>query len=190
MLAPRRDQDHPRRCGENLLNVSHCACLKGSPPQVRGKPHMQTVSPISSRITPAGAGKTPHNTPRRFSEWDHPRRCGENRYSCSRRRSRRGSPPQVRGKLSLKISRIMPTGITPAGAGKTQSHIRGFRRRQDHPRRCGENPCSTARFISSTGSPPQVRGKQTAKSAKLLHSGITPAGAGKTATYERINNDY
>ena len=30
---------------------------------------------------------------------------------------------------------------------------------EDHPRRCGENPCSTVDISVGRGSPPQVRGK-------------------------------
>ena len=52
-------QDHPRRCGENLLK-SQAVCLDGgSPPQVRGKQVAQCSQPHQTGITPAGAGKTP-----------------------------------------------------------------------------------------------------------------------------------
>ena len=33
--------DHPRMCGENLVGVSLCLFLWGSPPHVRGKRHSQ-----------------------------------------------------------------------------------------------------------------------------------------------------
>ena len=51
-------QDHPRRCGENLYFSSNPAEIKGSPPQVRGKPIFPKPYPQQYRITPAGAGKT------------------------------------------------------------------------------------------------------------------------------------
>ena len=31
-------EDHPRRCGENLIDADKMAAEEGSPPQVRGKP--------------------------------------------------------------------------------------------------------------------------------------------------------
>ena len=50
--------DHPRRCGENKNGEILFAHLKGSPPQVRGKPGISLNSTSWSGITPAGAGKT------------------------------------------------------------------------------------------------------------------------------------
>ena len=77
-LKPTVLTDHPRVCGENstpgpLMSVSH-----GSPPRVRGKPHLPDESTAHWRITPACAGKTllPPPGTRRMS--DHPRVCGEN----------------------------------------------------------------------------------------------------------------
>ena len=52
-------KDHPRRCGENMIASVLLLPLKGSPPQVRGKPADMAASPQVTRITPAGAGKTP-----------------------------------------------------------------------------------------------------------------------------------
>ena len=49
-------------------------------------------------ITPAGAGKTFFQFVHDFMLQDHPRRCGENRATPTKRKSRLGSPPQVRGK--------------------------------------------------------------------------------------------
>ncbi len=51
-------QDHPRRCGENLPDFKFSGDVKGSPPQVRGKPSLSVVLGLPIRITPAGAGKT------------------------------------------------------------------------------------------------------------------------------------
>ena len=58
MLAPRRDQDHPRRCGENYQPVSRKGDCEGSPPQVRGKLSRTPKHSRDPGITPAGAGKT------------------------------------------------------------------------------------------------------------------------------------
>ena len=101
---------------------------------------------------------------------------------------RRGSPPQVRGKLTLVVSGAAGTGITPAGAGKTATVSIPTKLSEDHPRRCGENSRNNQPFGRETGSPPQVRGKHIAFFIKSGILWITPAGAGKT--YVTIIDDY
>ena len=51
-------EDHPRRCGENLLQAKTACIHSGSPPQVRGKHTLLYPRCVLPRITPAGAGKT------------------------------------------------------------------------------------------------------------------------------------
>ena len=51
-------RDHPRRCGENGNNFDDRQIAEGSPPQVRGKPHIHYPAVALPGITPAGAGKT------------------------------------------------------------------------------------------------------------------------------------
>ena len=60
----------------------------------------QTAETLT-RITPAGAGKTNKKDCNYFLPQDHPRRCGENRYTIC---------------MPEWLDRI-----TPAGAGKTPS---------------------------------------------------------------------
>ena len=181
-------QDHPRRCGENLLALVQSIGIPGSPPQVRGKHSSRQTQKSRDRITPAGAGKTAvYNLRQRVNE-DHPRRCGENRESLNYATRDIGSPPQVRGKprrLSIFRARYR---ITPAGAGKTQLRIRKLRDRWDHPRRCGENRVSLTTVMVQEGSPPQVRGKPQVLQGIGEVIGITPAGAGKTA-YNRMRRE-
>ena len=113
-------EDHPRRCGENANYRYAYRRGGGSPPQVRGKPASSTMRFALARITPAGAGKTIYCCTRQAVTADHPRRCGENKHTGRRRIERLGSPPQVRGKLSHRHHIPCNSGITPAGAGKTQ----------------------------------------------------------------------
>ena len=70
-----------------------------------------------------------------------------------------GSPPQVRGKLTVHLEIVTVTRITPAGAGKTPPKGKQKSILRDHPRRCGENYDFTEFNIVRVGSPPQVRGK-------------------------------
>ena len=131
-------------------------------------------------ITPAGAGKTGIVAHADGFAKDHPRRCGENLSTFRHHRKERGSPPQVRGKLSHIGFYVGTFGITPAGAGKTYTACDHPRACRDHPRRCGENNCNTASSRSGRGSPPQVRGKQLQYIFRVRSIRITPAGAGKT----------
>ena len=140
-----------------------------------------------NRITPAGAGKTATSIRVTAFSGDHPRRCGENRrYSQAILRTI-GSPPQVRGKPGNVPITAGGSRITPAGAGKTFGRTSGGKNAQDHPRRCGENPCNQSVKAANSGSPPQVRGKLTYPERDREVTRITPAGAGKTRTaYSKI----
>ena len=94
-------RDHPRRCGENRSRVVRHSCIKGSPPQVRGKHNYPQKQKQPDRITPAGAGKTTMSYDTPPGEGDHPRRCGENGIQSYKLKDWKGSPPQVRGKPIL-----------------------------------------------------------------------------------------
>ena len=193
--------DHPRGCGENADNRGFGADRRGSPPRMRGKLWAQILDKLDTGITPAGAGKTWGASDVSIVSRDHPRRCGEN-FHCAvfacrnsgsppqvrgkpasrpeRIPDKRGSPPQVRGKLRAGRLVDYPAGITPAGAGKTQSRKSVTASLWDHPRRCGENCITSLHAPYSLGSPPQVRGKLMRLWRPRSFIGITPAGAGKT----------
>ena len=180
-------RDHPRRCGENWDTSCCIIAADGSPPQVRGKQPFHSYRLCSSRITPAGAGKTAGAVGTRAGARDHPRRCGENDVPQYSRQRPHGSPPQVRGKPTKKMCPAPCIRITPAGAGKTQRAQRANPALKDHPRRCGENRIRRTRRRPTLGSPPQVRGKHEPCRAHGLERRITPAGAGKTRTAESIH---
>ena len=111
--------DHPRRCGENFACGVGGDVVKGSPPQVRGKPGYTDEAKKPLRITPAGAGKTKRKSRHHVESKDHPRRCGENALITGIADDAPGSPPQVRGKQPFEWFAGIRVGITPAGAGKT-----------------------------------------------------------------------
>ena len=173
-------EDHPRRCGENISDPACCSSIKGSPPQVRGKPERNISGRSGFGITPAGAGKTCFVILISSVLQDHPRRCGENRSGTVRTKTTRGSPPQVRGKPCCAFVTASRSRITPAGAGKTRYSCRMCSRSRDHPRRCGENKETMTEDAENAGSPPQVRGKLQLNAQYRLGRRITPAGAGKT----------
>ena len=168
---------------------------------MRGKPLISHLGKHAKRIIPADAGKTVCTTTHTPVQWDHPRRCGENKTTlrqCSyrlriipagagkTRENRRnpaqaaGSPPQVRGKL-YNFAVIGDCGrITPAGAGKTPVSGTSRVEPEDHPRRCGENMKTKHETTLNGGSPPQVRGKPKYIFKFPQNPRITPADAGKT----------
>ena len=50
-------EDHPRMCGEKAIRDCIVKTVEGSPPHVRGKESPSSTKLMSSRITPACAGK-------------------------------------------------------------------------------------------------------------------------------------
>ena len=110
--------DHPRVCGEKYPVMDDAFIDMGSPPRVRGKAHsLPCIAPLAG-ITPACAGKRhcPRSRPGRIR--DSPRACGEK--GCCRFSSlnHSGSPPRMRGKVKRFLALLLPSGITPAYAGK------------------------------------------------------------------------
>ena len=166
-LSPWVNRDHPRRCGENIYLPFHCYSVRGSPPQVRGKLSIPSLSNDDNRITPADAGKTMTAS----------RLCPKNP----------GSPPRMRGKLFGCAAVIISSRITPADAGKTVIMYSSFNPAKDHPRGCGENAIGKIIMDSPNGSPPRMRGKRSYKTVKTEKGGITPADAGKTKRKKELN---
>ena len=130
--------DHPRVCGEKHLGSIIRVCLVGSPPRVRGKERCGRASRMSKGITPACAGKSHIPNTRVTTTWDHPRVCGEKNLQLEQNNIRRGSPPRVRGKVSVCFCCSCSLRITPACAGKRNKANARLTAGQDHPRVCGE----------------------------------------------------
>ena len=106
--------------------------------------------------------------------------CGEKGLPVSVAPRYQGSPPRVRGKVSLSGTKSSSTRITPACAGKSQIQRGVLYTAEDHPRVCGEKTLRIDVFDASVGSPPRVRGKVHRVSVFVHDHGITPACAGKS----------
>ena len=152
-------RDHPRACGENGTGAGGENEKSGSPPRVRGKLGLSSLSPGSYRITPARAGKTIMAVSISCAAADHPRACGENADGCCIGWGGWGSPPRVRGKLVFDLGNVNVHRITPARAGKTSTGMNCPSSGSDHPRACGENNGKPSNMWQICGSPPRVRGK-------------------------------
>ena len=97
-LICRAAQDHPRVGGEKMCAIMAKDEKTGSPPRGRGKAWYASVSLVSSRITPAWAGKRLFQLEILFVCQDHPRVGGEKKTSPHITASCQGSPPRGRGK--------------------------------------------------------------------------------------------
>ena len=157
-VRPERGRDHPRACGEQPCSSRRSVRGRGSPPRVRGTAGCRTC-----RAAAAG---------------DHPRACGEQGPERATKPSASGSPPRVRGTVLPYLPRNAITGITPARAGNRPSKTRNSRKNGDHPRACGEQLVSGDMSGGVTGSPPRVRGTESALGARRQPMRITPARAG------------
>ena len=165
--------------GEKHQDESSVMELQGSPPRGRGKgPHHKYCHPFH-RITPAWAGKSPHQEHPLRQAWDHPRVGGEKGSRPEMDTVRRGSPPRGRGKVVPAVIVIGALGITPAWAGKSALWPRCGRDAEDHPRVGGEKADTLGEVLMEMGSPPRGRGKGENMNAYAEGIGITPAWAGK-----------
>ena len=117
-LALQAFEDHPRLCGEKLVQHFEHLFVLGSPPPMRGKAAIVWTGSRTSRITPAYAGKSVAPLGTDQTRRDHPRLCGE--------------------KCNVIISLFAWNRITPAYAGKRQTIQQPRQPAQDHPRLCGE----------------------------------------------------
>ena len=170
----------PADAGKTKSHLCTAVFREGSPPRMRGKLAVRRVHESDRGITPADAGKTPLCAPCLLRRMDHPRGCGENRYGGRTIETREGSPPRMRGKQLQHFYRVRSVRITPADAGKTHRPSNSSPHTGDHPRGCGENRNNRMHMGRAVGSPPRMRGKQSANPMnKTLHR-ITPADAGKT----------
>ena len=99
----RREEDHPRVCGEKVLASIAAMSVAGSPPRVRGKVALHLTLSQGQRITPACAGKSAFSPAISQRSKDHPRVCGEKILRTSLFLMSLGSPPRVRGKACIAV---------------------------------------------------------------------------------------
>ena len=173
---------HPRVCGENDARRSAFDSARGSSPRVRGKLIAQPRPPALPRLIPACAGKTVRVGSTSMTSGAHPRVCGENWSTASRRSTASGSSPRVRGKRRDRRGQFHGLGLIPACAGKTQPAWTSTCPDRAHPRVCGENQCAVRAGMPLPGSSPRVRGKRQIDGVDTDRGRLIPACAGKTGS--------
>ena len=174
--------DHPRVCGEHLIDPSNPKDPGGSSPRMRGAPVPSEIAIPGVGIIPAYAGSTTFYCNIRSFNKDHPRVCGEHEFMGFVLRLERGSSPRMRGAPIVDDVTKDGSGIIPAYAGSTRPRRRGWRCKADHPRVCGEHVGRNIGRVSVPGSSPRMRGARKAVRALPVGQRIIPAYAGRTHT--------
>ena len=100
--------------------------------------------------------------------------------------SSRGSPPHLRGTQEPDDDLPLNMRITPAPAGNTVQAEVTLALTGDHPRTCGEHLSRDDFYNIAVGSPPHLRGTRQPRRQIEQALGITPAPAGNTSTFFRL----
>ena len=153
-------RDHPRVCGEHLIEETSESMDRGSSPRMRGTLWLERVRSEDIGIIPAYAGNTePLLLPKLRTL---------------------GSSPRMRGTHYRSVHREHGHGIIPAYAGNTSPTAAIHPTRRDHPRVCGEHRVVITVLIKHSGSSPRMRGTREASGPSMRFRGIIPAYAGNT----------
>ena len=90
-------RDHPRVCGEHMVQGLDTLVDAGSSPRMRGTPRMRSDAASGRGIIPAYAGNTLFALRGACRRWDHPRVCGEHPEGAGLQAAISGSSPRMRG---------------------------------------------------------------------------------------------
>ncbi len=90
---------------------------------MRGQGLRNSGISLGSRITPADAGTSFLNRMEEYGFEDHPRGCGDKRYTSIALFMRNGSPPRMRGQAVSGLCLSDGLGITPADAGTSHQKV-------------------------------------------------------------------
>ena len=178
LASPRKYEDHPRVCGEQLWKYPKVNKSWGSSPRVRGTESHLLCFQHPVGIIPACAGNRAGRRHALGTCWDHPRVCGEQLIITELLMLFSGSSPRVRGTVPQTLRIGCLNGIIPACAGNSSMSSCMRDASRDHPRVCGEQWYCLMVFGLAPGSSPRVRGTGTTCLCKLDSLGIIPACAG------------
>ena len=172
--------DHPRGCGEHMMNDPKLGTEQGSSPRMRGAPMSQKTILYCMGIIPADAGSTAavETYPADFQ--DHPPGCGEHMRPRPRTPRPGGSSPRMRGARRRRHGLCARARIIPADAGSTSGITSAAGASRDHPRGCGEHVLEFLLSGQEAGSSPRMRGAHIPLGGLHGRERIIPADAGST----------
>ena len=147
---------------------------------MRGARRVVGKSDPLAGIIPADAGSTRLRLHAGHIHWDHPRGCGEHPVALDGHMPGPGSSPRMRGAHPGQPCGGQSWRIIPADAGSTGDAPFVRRRREDHPRGCGEHAGIPWSTFFRRGSSPRMRGAHLADMCDLRVLRIIPADAGST----------
>ncbi len=174
------NSDHPRVCGEHLMDEVALMPRSGSSPRMRGAQWHILYRFLHIGIIPAYAGSTMREFDESIYGRDHPRVCGEHYPPLGRFCFGSESSPRMRGAPAKGRAKALHCGIIPAYAGSTFGRGMAIPDSQDHPRVCGEHDSSAVDGVVPLGSSPRMRGAQPYKYLGEARRRIIPAYAGST----------
>ncbi len=170
--------DHPRACGERVINHLGVCTFCGSSPRLRGTPVMVLSKPSMDRIIPAPAGNAAHGQATHSPLPDHPRACGERLRIYRSSIDRYGSSPRLRGTRHAVQEKAQDGRIIPAPAGNASCATSARCNFSDHPRACGERRRMVCLDPMKLGSSPRLRGTRLHVGHRHVGIRIIPAPAG------------
>ena len=171
---------HPRWRGEDGLDGGGGLATEGSSPLARGGPAPTTKGGRTTRLIPAGAGRTTRATTFCSICRAHPRWRGEDRHPTPRIPVRAGSSPLARGGLPADAHDHAQRRLIPAGAGRTENVDQRVIGTGAHPRWRGEDRLGGDFFLTGPGSSPLARGGPARPAESSARRRLIPAGAGRT----------
>ena len=158
VLVSAAARDHPRACGEHMLNIALSRFKWGSSPRMRGTLRGNEHHDHMDGIIPAHAGNTKDNGGVTAENRDHPRACGEHYVPVIAAYNLMGSSPRMRGTRVCAFLMRAWWRIIPAHAGNTAAVNAANSDARDHPRACGEHRYRVIWCHRRSGSSPRMRG--------------------------------
>ena len=157
----RRAEDHLRVCGADPLRCSAMCPYGGSPPRVRSRRYLCSLTCNIEGITSACAEQTVAGFGEARTCQDHLRVCGADSWMLRGLRMVLGSPPRVRSRRCRRRARRGLRGITSACAEQTPGDTGQPDADGDHLRVCGADATRCCCATLTLGSPPRVRSRRT-----------------------------
>ncbi len=173
---------HPRWRGADAPPWTDAQAERGSSPLARGGPPTILRPRESTGLIPAGAGRTTRCACGVARDGAHPRWRGADDADLAEKAGDLGSSPLARGGRGDLVLRDRPTGLIPAGAGRTVDSIGRLRWRRAHPRWRGADGMETYCLTFGQGSSPLARGGRVGCPSDPQYRGLIPAGAGRTTS--------